>query len=277
MAVFGAPIAHGNDPERAIRAAFDKAELAASRDNLTSELAQLHYLRGNLYFPLGNLDGCLEQHQLALDFARQVGSTESEALALSGLGDAKHHLEIGMRLADELGATRFEAFFLIYFIRIARIEDGENTRALVMINKAADDSREMGITFLGPWVLSTLALLDDDPASRKKALDEGEKILGEGCVGHNYFAFYRDAMEVALAERDWAGLNRFAASLEDYGLPEPLPLADYFIARDRALATHGLGQRDAATMTELRRLRDEADRIGFKNALPALDEALAVA
>ena len=146
-----------------------------------------------------------------------------------------------------------------------------------MINKAVDVARKTGITFLGPWVLSTLALLADDPASRSKALDEGEEILGEGCVGHNYFAFYRDAMEVALAERDWKGLNRFAAALEEYGLPEPLPLADFFIARGRALAKHGLGQRDAAHMTELRRLRDEADRVGFRNALPALDEALAAA
>ena len=45
----------------------------------------------------------------------------------------------------------------------------------------------------------------------------------------------------------------------------------------RALARHGLGQRDVATMTVLRRIRDEADRIGLRNTFPALDEALAAA
>ena len=45
------------------------------------------------------------------------------------LADAKRHLEIGLRLADELGAARFEAFFLIYLSRITGFEDGDNTRA----------------------------------------------------------------------------------------------------------------------------------------------------
>ena len=39
---------------------------------------------------MGNLEGCLEQHGLALDHARRAGSAEEEALALSGLGDANY-------------------------------------------------------------------------------------------------------------------------------------------------------------------------------------------
>ena len=347
--------------------ALDKAEAIASGHGLTSELAQLHHLRGNLYFPLGNLDGCLEQHELALNYARQIGSTENEARALGGLGDAyysrgqmktafdhfrqcvelcrqhgyggievsnrymvawtqlyqnevrsaldealaaceaaarvSHHraeivarltagrvlyemgdiveareqLENGLRLVDEIGATRFEAFLLIYLSRIVLAETGNRTEALKMINRAVDVSRKTGITFLGPWVLSTLALLTDNPEERRNALNEGEQILREGCVGHNYFAFYRDAMEVALAEMDWDALDRSAASLEEYTRSEPLPWADLFIARGRALSSYGRGKRDEATMKELSRLRDEADRVGLKNAITALDQALVAA
>ena len=347
--------------------ALDKAEAIATSHELTSELAQLHHLRGNLYFPLGNLDGCLEQHQLALDYARQIGSTENEARALGGLGDAyysrgqmktafdhfrqcvelcrqhgygsievsnrymvawtqlyqnevgsaldealaaceaaarvSHHraeivarlmagrvlyekgditeareqLENGLRLVDEIGATRFEAFLLIYLSRIVAAEDGNRAEALNMINRALEVSRKTGVTFLGPWVLSTLALLSNDPEERRNALSEGEKILDEGCVGHNYIAFYRDAMEVALAEMDWDALDRYAASLEEYTRSEPLPWADLFVARGRALASYGRGKRDDTTMKELTRLRDEADRVGLKNAMTAMDKALEAA
>jgi class 3 adenylate cyclase/tetratricopeptide (TPR) repeat protein len=79
---------------------LDKAEAAATNLGLLSERAQIHYLRGNVYFPLGNIDGCLEEHEKALKFAREVGSTESEALALGGLGDA-HYLRGHMRSACE--------------------------------------------------------------------------------------------------------------------------------------------------------------------------------
>ena len=57
-------------------------------------------LRGNTYFPLGRIDECREEHEKALNLARQVGSVEGEALALSGLGDA-YYLSGQMRTAGE--------------------------------------------------------------------------------------------------------------------------------------------------------------------------------
>ena len=56
---------------------------------------------------------------------------------------------------------------------------------------------------------------------------------------------------------------------------EPLPRTDFFIARGRALAAFGRGNRDDAAMGEIKRLRDEAERVGLKPALSALDKALA--
>jgi hypothetical protein len=52
---------------------------------------------------------------------------------------------------------------------------------------------------------------------------------------------------------------------------------DYFIARGRALAAVGQGARDEKTLGEIARLRDVAEEVGSKIALPALETALAAA
>ena len=83
------------------------------------------------------------------------------------------------------------------------------------------------------------------------------------------------AMDACLRSSDWDEVERYAAAFEDYTRSEPLPQSDFFIAYGRALVAHGRGGRDDATMQELKRLRDEAERIGLKPALPALEEAIA--
>jgi tetratricopeptide (TPR) repeat protein len=77
------------DHERAC-AALDKAAAVALASDLAAELARVHYLRGSLHFPRGELEGCLREHGLALVQARRAGSPEIEAQALSGLGDAEY-------------------------------------------------------------------------------------------------------------------------------------------------------------------------------------------
>jgi class 3 adenylate cyclase/tetratricopeptide (TPR) repeat protein len=73
------------------------AEPIAEARGLTRELASIHHLRGNLYFPLGNIEGCIEEHELALKFARQADWQEGVARTLGGLGDG-HYL--GGRMAS---------------------------------------------------------------------------------------------------------------------------------------------------------------------------------
>jgi len=66
---------------------LDRAEATARDGGLALERIRVHYLRGNLYFPLGNIDGCLAEHGKAAELAHKAGSAEDEARALSGLGD----------------------------------------------------------------------------------------------------------------------------------------------------------------------------------------------
>ena len=72
--------------EEALRL-LDRAEATARDGGLAQERIRIHYLRGNLYFPLGNIDGCLAEHGKAAELAQKAGSVEDEARALSGLGD----------------------------------------------------------------------------------------------------------------------------------------------------------------------------------------------
>jgi tetratricopeptide (TPR) repeat protein len=69
---------------------LDRAQSVAVSHGLTQEQARLHYLRGNLYFPRGNVEGCASEHRLSLGLARETKSPELEAAALGGLGDADY-------------------------------------------------------------------------------------------------------------------------------------------------------------------------------------------
>jgi tetratricopeptide (TPR) repeat protein len=340
------------------------AETAARRLGLASVLARVHHLRGNLYFPLGNIRDCFREHEQALHCAQEAGSAELETRALSGLADAssmqgriktahdyfdrcielarvhgfgrlevanrhmrgimryyqndlhgaiddtlagaaaaarvgqqraemvaraasgyilpdlgefeqaQRQCELALSLARDLGARRFEASSLRHLARVIAFL-GRRADAISLLEQAYALSCESGITFSGPWVLGALAMTTDDPATRQWALAEGETILARGCVFHNYFWFYRDAIEVSLETEDWSGVERYASALEQFTDAEPVPWTSFFVARGRALATYGRGARDQATLQELRHLRDLAEGTGFKAVSFGLAQARA--
>lgn len=68
---------------------LEKAQPVAYQNNLARQLSQIHHLRGNLYYTTGNIEGCHEEHDLALKYALEVDSVEDEARALGGLADAE--------------------------------------------------------------------------------------------------------------------------------------------------------------------------------------------
>ena len=67
-----------------------EAQALAERHTMIPELARLHHLRGNIFFPLGNIEGCRQEHERGLAYARRSGSAEAEARALGGLADAAY-------------------------------------------------------------------------------------------------------------------------------------------------------------------------------------------
>jgi class 3 adenylate cyclase/tetratricopeptide (TPR) repeat protein len=344
-------------------ALLEKAEKPAIERRLTAELAQLHYLRGNIYFPLGDLDGCLREHGVSLKWAREAANPEAEARALGGPGDAhflsgrmrtaydsfrrcvdlcrqnglgqvevanlpmvgwcgiyldaldsalqsaetaaeiarkashyraesmarglagfikmemgafvdaREQLNLALVLSQKLKSTRFEAYFLCDLARLAHAE-GNRSDASNLAEQALNICRSTGMNFIGPAILGCHARIADDSKIGRRALDEGESILRSGCVGHNYFWFYRDAIEVCLDAGEWDNVERYAAALDDYTRPEPLPWSDFFIARGRALATYGRGRLDAALGVKLRDLCNEAHRLGLRLSAPRVEDAL---
>jgi class 3 adenylate cyclase/tetratricopeptide (TPR) repeat protein len=343
---------------------LDRAQAAAEQHGLLELRARAHFLRGNLHFPRGDIEGCLTEHQKSLDLAREVGSPELEAQALGGLGDADYargrmisahrHLERCVELAglhgfgrlkvanrsqmahaalyfrplrevlDEglaaaaaaaevghlraeinarvanvfalftmvdlsplkaeadlvldlvqrLGARRFLQSSLPYVGKAALLE-GNRSEAVRILRETLEVGHQTGITFSGPSILGALAVALRDLSERRQMLAQSEAIIRKGCVAHNQLRFYPDAMDVALDLGDWDEAVRYAAALEEYTHPEPLPWSDFFVARGRALAALGRGERGKDLRRELERLVAETHRLDYHTARPALEQALA--
>jgi len=124
-------------------AALAEAEDAAVLAGLPAERARIHHMRGNLCFPRGDLEGCLREHQAALDWARQAGAADLETAALGGLGDAHYahgrmataheHFARCVALARQQGLRRVEVSNL-YMVAITRLYLND-------LHGAAEDAR----------------------------------------------------------------------------------------------------------------------------------------
>jgi tetratricopeptide (TPR) repeat protein len=330
---------------------------------LSTELARIHHSRGNVYFPLGKIDKCLVEHQLALKFARQAQSTEDEVRALGGIGDAfymsgrfrsahehieqcielcrdhafnnietaylpmraathmyalqfeealedvrsavamaekcdqpraeiiargtsvfillnrhefalaNEHAQRARALVDKIGARRFGPF-CNHAIAETRLHAGDRAGALEVLEASLLIARETGIAFWGPIVLGAISRASTDASRRDEALSEGEAILNRGSVSHNYFWFYRDAIEVSLDEQDWNRADQYAAALETYFRDESSVWAAFVVARGRALAEFGRGERGNPLLSRIRNLHAEAVRLGMRSELRGLTEAV---
>jgi hypothetical protein len=159
---------------------------------------------------------------------------------------------------------------LVFLAELHRLA-GRRTDALANAEEAVKVSRETGPAFLGPFALGALALASEDPTARQAALEEGEALLEAGAVSHNHLLFRRDAIEAYVRARDWQAVERCAAALTKYTRSEPLPFADFYIARAYALAACGRGRSD---MAELDRLRGEGERLGLRVSVPAIETAI---
>jgi len=346
-------------------AALAEAQPLAERTGLALELARVHHLRGNLYFPLGRLDDCLREHQASLEYARSAGSVEAEATAVGGLGDAYYlqgrmrsaneqfarcvalsrehgfaklevsvlhmvgwtaeyllearsavgiglqgaalaarlsdpraellshalvaamaartlddaelaaeHLAIARELSEKLGAKRFVGQTLHDEALIA-LRQGDRKRARRLVQEALASVGEAGRRFFGAALYGMLAWSADDAAERTEALREGEALLAVSAISHNHFLFRASAIELMLEQREWDGADHHCDLLEGYTAREPLPWSDFLIARGRALARFGRGERGTELRAILVELREAAARSEFNVALPALDSALA--
>lgn len=220
----------------------------------------------------------------AVEAAAKVGHRRAEMNATGGLCWAfldlanprtmQTHAERGLSLAEALGAQAWIPSWLANR-GLALHLGGDSAGAEGLIMEASE--YKGALSFVGGWVWGSLALVTGDPLTRARALAEGERLLQRGTIGSGYLIFYRLAIEASLGCAAWEDAVRYAQALEDFTRPEPLLSCTLFIARGRALAAFGQGKRDDETLQELNRLRNEAERIKFNVAMPALDEAISSA
>ncbi|MEE9586695.1 MAG: adenylate/guanylate cyclase domain-containing protein [Hyphomicrobiaceae bacterium] len=232
----------------------------------------------------GDWRGAKAEGLAAVEAAAKVGDRRVEMNAIGcllhtvvDLGEydlLEAYAEQQLALARTLGARTWEPLALAWMAIVLGAK-GRQSEARELLMEAASITREVGRAFNAGRIFGALAwVMASDAAAREAALDEGEAALREGSVSHNYFWFYRFAIDALLNANDWERVERYAAALEEYTRDEPLGWTDFFIARGRALAAFGRGKRDDATVKEVQRLRDEADRVGLASALPSLEDAL---
>jgi class 3 adenylate cyclase/tetratricopeptide (TPR) repeat protein len=238
----------------------------------------LLYIEG----PKASMETCSE----AIEGAARVGHHRAELNAeldaffdlveLDRREDAMAHLENSRALIRLLGSRRFEASALAWKARVL-LAEGQGVEAAALAARAVQASYDAGVGFDAPRIIGILALATEDRDERRRLLAQAEDLLAQGSVGHNHLMFYRDAIDVCLADRDWDGAERYAGLLEDFVRPEPFLWGGYFAARGRALAAAGRGRRDPEILAELARLCEQAERAGFVTSIPALEAALKAA
>ena len=218
--------------------------------------------------------------------AEAVGDLRGEVLAREVLAQVCYYqgdcetaqglTETALALARTLGSRRMELENLFQLGALAAGR-GDGLAGVEAVERALALSQEIGTAYAGAWVLATLAKVSPDRERSRRALDEGEALLGPGHPAHNFLHFYQIGIDVALTLGDWPRLARYADALEAYTRPEPLLWSSYFAARGRALARWAQGERGTTLAAELRALGEQARLVGYGASVSALEQALAEA
>jgi hypothetical protein len=226
----------------------------------------------------------LEEADAAIDAARRANQPRAELIAQHGrlmvligrlrLHDARASVARARALAEKLGSQRFEAENLWFLATIERLA-GERAAAAAVLREAMALSRATAIGFFGPSILGSLALCTDDDAERDAALAEGEALLDAGSVSHNHFFFARDAIDAALAHRDFERALRYAARLRAYTAAESLAWSQLVIARAESLAAHGRGAANGAALAALASIARNAGQLDLLAGIEAAQRAAA--
>jgi len=176
-------------------------------------------------------------------------------------------------LIASIGAKRFEGQMLGVLALVA-LRRGDRDSARDRAERALAIGAQHGMGQIGPWLHGVRALIETDRDARRRWLAEGERLLGLGCVSHNHLQLPELAIDALLEIDDFDGVERFCDHLRSYTASDPLPLANFVLARGRALADVGRGDRSDALRAQLAQLRAQGERAELNSLLPAIDAAL---
>ena len=232
------------------------------------------YMTGLTRRYLNEMKSGLEDILTAQKLAKDVGhhrcemySTNFAAEFLLEMGELDEALNASNRAVELTFMTQNERFRAYAMNQKARclMELGNAKEALELLDEAIKISRKVGMPFVGPRLLGTLAVCTDDKFTRKDALTEGFDILRDGCHAHNQLWFLRDAIEASLHTNDSTAVLQYANHLELITTREPLAWATYFIERARAIIGSRTEPTNSDNIKELVRLENIAKKVGFAN------------
>jgi hypothetical protein len=144
---------------------------------------------------------------------------------------------------------------------------------LALCREALELAERTSMTFAGPLVYATYALVEPDPQRQVELLREGEALMARTSMAHNRVYFLRFAIDWAIERGNWGEARRFADLLADYfQTREQLPYVDLLVARARLAAALAENPRDEAAMAGLMALRDKARAHGVLMPFPPLND-----
>ncbi len=184
---------------------LDKAETVASSSGMEQERAQVHHLRGNLYFPVGRIEECAAEHEKSLRFAKQAGSVEAKANALGGIADASY---IAGRMA-----TAFQNFS-----RCAEVASQNGYGGIAIVNSSMAGFSRMYLNQLSEALedaLNTVAAANKVGHQRAEML--GEILAVNVCYEMADYTEARQHNNRAIEFARQLGAPRFEAQALMYG------------------------------------------------------------
>jgi tetratricopeptide (TPR) repeat protein len=239
--------------------------------------ASNRFMLGTTRIYLNQTERALDDALASAELGSKVGNRRAEIVsrltagwALLSTGraaDARDQVEQGLELARRIGASRFEPFLNESMVRVLLLEDRHHEAQALALQAWEAVERLKTHKFIGPWVLSTLALVAPDAGASDAALARGQALLEQGCVAHNLYRFHVSAMETRLLRNQPAEAEALAERFASLVAQEPCPWASHHIALARSGAAW-LREPSAPHCDALQELVQKGEAAGLAWVMP---------
>ena len=255
-------------------------ELSEKHDLKTVSAANM-FMLGTVRIYLNENEQALSDVESSINTAQLVGHKRAEIVSRLTASwiladalrvvEAESHIDIAMEVASEIGAQRF-----LPFLRECKSRclwySGKDVEALESIRIAFAEVEELTAeAFIGPWVLGSCALLSNTAEEAEHFLDQADRILEIGCVGHNYYRFYIAAIDTTIKFNLYERTTQYIKKFRKFTEEEPCPWSDFYLKRGKGL----LGRYNSnIDKKEITRLIDFASSKQLISSIALLETAL---
>ena len=249
--------------------------------NLQAVAAANMFMMGTVRIYLNENEQALADTERSISTAQLVGHKRAEIVSrltaswiladALRMVEAESHIDQAMRIATDIGAQRF-----IPFLRECRSRclwfSGNKSQARDSIEEALAEVEELNAeAFIGAWVLGTCALLSKTAKDAEEYLARADVILENGCVGHNYYRFYTQAIDTTLRYGLYESTKQYIEKFRRFLKDEPCPWSDLYLKRGELLLNHYCS---GVQKSEIVELIDTAKSLQLFSAIPDLERAL---